>query len=279
MRRAGVLALVLVACAGEGDGASLSSGVEREAAAEVASSLERVRVVDVREVGAFEAAHVPGATRIDEGSLRATVDGVEGQVVPRAEAVAVFSAAGLGVEDFVVVTGEDNGTAPARVAWTLRYYGHRGPIALLDGGMAAWTAFGGPVESGAAAAPASEYGGGSTRGELRVDEAWMLAHLDDPEVAIFDVRTPDEYEAGHIPGAILVPWTDNLAADGAFVPAAAVRENHGDPEAATLVVYCRTGSRASVSWALLRDAGYEDVRLYDGSWTEWGADPATPKEP
>jgi len=56
-----------------------------------------------------------------------------------------------------------------------------------------------------------------------------------------------------------------------------VRRLHGDPGADTLVVYCRTGSRAAVSWALLREAGYDDVRLYDGSWSEQGSDPSAPK--
>jgi len=268
----------LVACddnTASGEGVEAVGVVRTIEPAELAEVADHV--LDSRSTDAFASGHVEGACPISAAALRAAVDGVDGQVAPREDAWQAFAAAGLHPDDTVVVTADDNGTDPARIAWTLRYYGHRGDVVLLDGGMRAYAEQGLPVASGTGPAPGA-YEAGETREELRVDKAWMLAHLDDASVQVFDVRSAGEYAAGHIPGARNVDWSTNKNADGSFRSSTDVRALHGEPEASTLVVYCQTGSRAAVSWALLQRAGYEDVRLYDGSWSEWSADPDTPRE-
>ncbi len=245
---------------------------------ELSTMAESPVLVDVREAAPFEDGHIAGSIWVDPGALRTTTDGVEGQVTSRQSSHDIFGEAGLHPDDPVVIVGADNGTDPSRVAWTLRYYGHDNAVSLLDGGIAAWTGAELPLQTGMVSVESADYPAGPTREQLRVDKQWVLDHLDDDAVALFDVRTTDEYDEGHIPGAVHVNWTTNVGSDGAFVDDDDVRRLHGDTRATTLVTYCRTGSRAAVSWALLRRAGYDDVRLYDGSWTEWNLDPDTPKE-
>jgi thiosulfate/3-mercaptopyruvate sulfurtransferase len=238
----------------------------------------RVVAVDVRGVAQWSAGHVVDATVLDAASLRATVDGVDGQVTPVETSVGIFGAAGLTQSDAIVVYGETNDTAAARVVWTLRYHGHMGEVAMLDGGFARWRAEDRDIDLDATPRDATQYAARVVP-ELRPDAAWVLEHLGDPGVTLIDARSPEEFAAGHIPGAVSVEWTRNLGSDGNFLPAADLRELYGDPPPnQSLVVYCQTGSRAAVDWLVLSQLGYEDVRLYDGSWEEWSALPEYPQE-
>lgn len=234
--------------------------------------------LDVRGAAAFTTEHLPGATVLSATDLRATVDDVAGQVAPPDASQAVFEAAGIAPEDGLVVYGDANGTDPARVVWTLAYYGHTGPIWMLDGGLTQWTDEGRPVQSDGAAAGGSSYAPEAVDA-LRVDAAWVLDHLDDPGVTLVDARSDAEYGDGHIPGALSMDWGRNLGPQGLFLPDDELRALYGDPdEGQTLVAYCQTGSRASVDWIALTKLGYADVRIYDGSWAEWSADPDNPVE-
>jgi thiosulfate/3-mercaptopyruvate sulfurtransferase len=233
------------------------------------------RLVDVRGVSSFEMEHIPGAVQLDPNAVRANVDGVSGQVAPEDDVRALWESLGLVETDAVVVYGADNGTDPARVVWTLAYYGHTGSVWALDGGFQAWT---GDVESGPASPTPSTYSS-AVVADLRVDEAQVLASLDDGSFTLFDARGAGEYGAGHIPGAINVDWTDNLGPGGLLLPTEELEALYGPPNAGeTLVTYCQTGSRASVDWLVLVSLGFEDVRLYDGSWAEWSADSSNPVE-
>jgi thiosulfate/3-mercaptopyruvate sulfurtransferase len=178
----------------------------------------------------------------------------------------------------VVVYGVSPEYDPARMTWALTYLGHP-DVRYLDGGWNAWVATGGAVAAGApVAGTPTSYVADPIRPEMRVTGDWVLAQLgsppyDMPAIHLVDARTSGEYATGHVPSAILQPWPTNLSS-GALLPRAdleAIYDAQGFDPTRTTVTYCLVGWRASVSWLALRWLGFDDVRVYDGSWAEWGA--------
>ncbi|MFY0539143.1 sulfurtransferase [Nannocystis pusilla] len=234
----------------------------------------RVSILDLRSQQDYEAGHIPGAVRFDPESLSSVVGGVPGQVTPANKMSATFTAAGVRSGDHVIAYDAENGPPPARLVWTLLYYGYAsGQVQVLDGGFAGWTAAGEPVETVIstrldAGKPVTLHTPSNAR---RVDAVWVAAHLGDPKVALIDGREAEEYEAGHIPGAANIPW--QTTRDGTrFLDDKRLFALYGDLfKASTVVAYSKSGMRASLIWLTLKMLAHPDVRIYDGSWSEWGA--------
>lgn len=262
------------------------------AAAELASELSRTTVLDVRyRLGAppgrpeYEAGHIPGAVYVDLESELAGEPGAAGRhPLPDPEVFgAAMRAAGVSADRDVVVYDAAQGWGAARAWWMLRWTGHT-RVRVLDGGLAAWTAAGLPLETGTADPAHGDFtpAVGSTP-LLTAEDAAALARRG----LLLDARAGERYRgevepidpvAGHIPGAVSAPTTENLAADGRFLPAevlAARFAELGAKDSAEVGVYCGSGVSAAQEVLALAVAGIP-AALYVGSWSEWTADPDRP---
>ncbi|MFJ6084605.1 sulfurtransferase [Streptomyces sp. NPDC092369] len=232
-------------------------------------------------------AHIPGAVYVDldrELAAPATPEGGRHPLPDLAELQAAARRWGLRQGQSVVVHDDLGNTAAARAWWLLRYAGV-GDVTLLDGALGAWRSAGLPLESGIPTDPAP--GNVVLRaGGLPTTDADGAAELAATGL-LLDARAAERYRgevepvdprAGHIPGAVSAPTGENLAADGTFLPAEALRERfekRGAGTADRIGVYCGSGVTAAHQIAALEIAGFEAV-LFPGSWSAWSTDPARP---
>ncbi len=232
-----------------------------------------VQLIDTRQSG-YEDSRIPGAIQLKPAQLATTLGGVSAQLTPPTQAQPVLRAAGLRNEVTAVVYGEAPEYDPSRIVWALRYYGHD-DVRYLDGGFAAWVAAQGALDTDPPMTESTEYTIVGVNEDLRVTGDWVLMQIGDdpydmPAIQLVDARSDGEYESGRIPTARSVNWTTNL--DSGFLKSKTELEAlyDGMDLTKTTVSYCVTGLRGSFAWLTLTALGFEDVRLYDGSWNEWG---------
>jgi thiosulfate/3-mercaptopyruvate sulfurtransferase len=234
----------------------------------------------------YDTGHIPGAVRVDwhtELNDPVTRDYVDGEGFAR-----LMGAKGIARDTTVVIYGDKSNWWAAYALWVFTLFGHE-DVRLLDGGRAKWEADGRPMTTDKPEVTPAEYPV-VTRDDSRIrafkDD--VLAHLGKPMV---DVRSPEEYSGerthmpaypdegalrgGHIPGAASVPWARAAAEDGTFKLRedleAIYQGEKGLSPTDDVVAYCRIGERSSHTWFVLTHLlGFDRVRNYDGSWTEWG---------
>ncbi len=257
-----------------------------------------VRLADVRwylpTVGkrgreAYDRGHIPGAVFVD---LDTDLAGPRGSgpgrhPIPALEWFeAAMSRLGIGGQTHVVAYDDSGGSTGARLWWLLRYFGHP-RVSVLDGGIDRWIAEGRPVETETFAPPPAQFTARPQPGWV-VDKAAVQQLRGDPGALLLDARAVERYEgrvepvdprAGHIPGARSAPFAGNLRDEPAprLKPPEALRARFdalGAPQARTIVSYCGSGITACHNLLALHLAGYGGAVLYEGSWSDWSADPA-----
>ena len=236
-------------------------------------------VLDLRPPDAYSAGHVPGALHLDLWGV-SLIDTDPAPLEAFMWMIEhVLAVHGVQASTPVVVYDDQSGIRAARAFWFLEYFGHPS-VKLLDGGFGAWTRAGLPVTRDAAPARATEWTGSR---EERTLATWrqVRAALGRPDTVILDTRTDGEYcgttvrakRGGAVPGAVHIEWTRNLTPAGDFKPAGeleAMYEAAGITPDRQVITYCQGGYRAAHSYVALRLLGYPRVRMYVGSWKEWG---------
>jgi thiosulfate/3-mercaptopyruvate sulfurtransferase len=247
-----------------------------------------IRIVEVDENPALYAeAHIPGAIGFDwQQDLQ---DQVKRDFLGPEEFGRLFGEHGISNDHLIVLYGDRNNWFAAYTYWYLNYYGHDN-VKLLNGPRERWIAEGRPTTTDVPSYPAATFTAQPGNDAIRAKRDEVLAALDDGRKLV-DVRSPQEYSgeliamvgyeqegaqrAGHIPGAASIPWAQAVREDGTFKSADELRELYGGKGVLTgdpIIAYCRIGERSAHTWFVLHELlGQDDVRNYDGSWTEWGS--------
>jgi len=235
----------------------------------------------------YESGHIPGAVKIDwHTDLN---DPVERDYIDGAAFARLLGRKGISGDSTVVIYGDKSNWWAAYALWVFTLFGHS-DVRLLDGGRQKWLEEGRPVTTAREEAVPVDYPVVErVDAPIRAFKDDVLAHLGHP---LIDVRSPEEYSgerttapaypeegslrAGHIPSAVSVPWARAAAPDATFRPRAELDAIYRDEAGLTgdepVIAYCRIGERSSHTWFVLTHLlGLENVRNYDGSWTEWGS--------
>lgn len=245
-------------------------------------------LIDMSKPGIYAQAHLPNAINLDYNRLQ--LGGSAAGLAPKTEDIEkLLSEIGLTENTHVIAYDEEGGTRAARFLWILALAGHK-HFSYLDGGIHAWLAQELPYSSEPTAQPAS------TDYRISALQPQHLATIDDvierhqnADTIIWDARSPEEYlgirvnskRGGHIPGAVNYNWENAIDRDNHNLlrPLAEIRKElsalgiSADKE---VITHCQTHHRSSFTWLLAKHLGFENVRGYAGSWSEWGNREDTP---
>jgi thiosulfate/3-mercaptopyruvate sulfurtransferase len=235
----------------------------------------------------YDEGHIAGAVKLHwRDDLQ---DPVERDLVDKPTFERLLSERGIANDTTLVLYGDKNNWFAAYAYWYLKIYGHR-DVRILDGGRQKWADEGREFTTETPEPQQADYEANERDESIRTYRDSVRAQIGQQSKALVDVRSPQEYagdliappgyeqegaqRAGHIPTAASIPWATAVRDDGTFKSADVLRELYegkGVTPEKEVTAYCRIGERSAHTWFVLRELlGYENVKNYDGSWTEWG---------
>jgi thiosulfate/3-mercaptopyruvate sulfurtransferase len=235
----------------------------------------------------YEEGHIPSAVKLHwRDDLQ---DPLERDIVDKGTFERLLGERGIGNDTTIVVYGDKNNWFAAYAYWYVKIYGH-GDVRILDGGRQKWIDEGRETTTDVPSPPSTTYKAKERDESIRAYRDEVRGWIGADDHVLVDVRSPGEFagdliappgyeqegaqRAGHIPTAESIPWASAVKDDGTFKSVDELRELYGSKgvtEEKSVTAYCRIGERSAHTWFVLRELlGYDDVRNYDGSWTEWG---------
>jgi len=231
-------------------------------------------LIDTRSFKEYSEAHIPGAVNLDLFAFHwfdTTKKGIESF---NAQTKELFSFVGVTNEKKVVFYDDISGILAARGVWMLLYFSHP-QVFMLDGGLNKWKNKNLPTETKSNAFKPAKFSG-KVNSKIIVGFEYIKANLD--QLTIVDARTKEEYDgtivrsanAGHIPGSINIDWNENIANDGTLKNEKELSELYQFSKDDEIITYCHGAYRAANTFLALKKIGFKNIRVYLGSWGEWG---------
>jgi thiosulfate/3-mercaptopyruvate sulfurtransferase len=245
----------------------------------------RIVEVDV-DTAAYEQGHVPGAVGWNWSTQ--LCDTLVRDIIPARTLEELLGGSGISNDTTIILYGDNNNWFAAWALWQLKIYGHK-DVRLMNGGRKKWLAEGRELTTDPTTVQSKTYKAQTPDLSIRAFLPEVQKALQEKRAALVDVRSPQEFtgeilappglpetcqRGGHIPGAKSIPWGKACSDDGTFKNADDLAQLYGGAGVTPdkpVIAYCRIGERSSHTWFVLKYLlGYEDVKNYDGSWTEWG---------
>ena len=260
---------------------------------------DSIRILEADEdVLLYDTGHIPNSQKIDW--LIDLWDDPKREFIQPEQIAKLFERLGISNDKTIILYGDKNNWWAAYVFWVFKYSGVEN-VKLMNGGRIKWTQENKPLTTDVPNYPQGSYTAGQRNPSLRAFKEEVIQHIDKVNAgqgALVDVRSPGEFKGdvthmadypqegvlrgGHIPGANSIPWAQAANEDGTFKSAdelKALYEGKGVTGNKEIIAYCRIAERSSHSWFVLKYLlGYDNVKNYDGSWTEWGNSVGVPIE-
>lgn len=284
-----VMISVFVACSSQSTDNSFEargySSTDKLVSAEwLEENINDVKIIDVRKQEDYDQGHIPGALRLTPNEVFQWEDenGVKGMLPSGDHIAEALSDIGINEEDTIIFYDGNSNLWASRGLWALEVYGHE-DSRLLDGSWNYWLENNYPTSTDSGSIEKSDYKfSGNANTQLIADFEEILDSVDDPSKIVCDTRSPDEYtgkdvradRGGHIPGSENVNWVNAVDETGKFLSAKdleAIYDSKGIKTDKAVYTLCQTAVRATHTWFVLQELlGYDNVKVYDGSWIEWG---------
>lgn len=276
----GVAALILAACGQSPAGEVGTEIISAEEAIELLRSEDNVVLVDAQTLLNYRDAHIEGAVNISRADIVVNSP-FPNLVAPAEEIEEVMGSRGIANDTLVIAYDNNNNMDAARLWWTLKAYGHD-LVKVVSGGLQALTDAGASVSTSAPSVTQATFRAEPIDTSMLASTSEIRDWINnpDPNVCLIDTRMEEEYNLeGTIPGSILLDYAGNNFPDGEYRPPRHIRIRYleaGVDFDDTPILYCKTSIRGAQTYLAMYNAGYRGMKLYDGAWVEWTANPMNP---
>ena len=251
---------------------------------------ENLLVIDMTKESDYQQAHIPGAVFLDYSNVVKHTPPVVGMLPSPEQFSQAISKLGVNPDTYIVVYDDEGGGKASRLMWTLEIAGHK-KMSLLNGGIHAWLKDNKPVNSDIPTTKESQYSVNFNDTTAIADANYIMSNLEQAGFCVLDTRSQNEFRgtdkrasrAGHIPGAINLDWMDIKNADDAqrLKSADQLKEmlaGLGLSPEQEIVTHCHSHHRSALMYVVLKSLGYNNVKGYPASWSDWAERSDTPVE-
>lgn len=264
-------------------GCSSNSGHQAISAVQALKLLNSDNVViaaaEVPDTAVYDKEHVKNAVKIDLSDVVIN-EPVANMLAPKEQIEKVMGGLGISNNTTVILYDANNNMDAARVWWTLKVYGHEN-VKVVSGGLSALKKAGAEITSDVPEIKTAKYVAKEKNNDMiaTIDQVKAQVTSPDKNTILLDTRSQKEYAEGTIPGSVLFDYINNNYSDGTYKPVEVMKIQYIDKNIKAkndIIMYCKTSIRGAQTYLALYDAGYRNLKLYDGAWVEWSSQGALP---